>query len=72
MVVTCLDCIHRVSQKLAKDECHLIPPIGELGWAKVSPTDIACTHWEGLGFDPIETTPPVEKSIKVAIPKKKR
>jgi hypothetical protein len=69
MVVTCLDCIHRVSQKLAKDECHLIPPIGELGWAKVSPTDAACNSWEGIG---VEVAPPVVTSPKVAIPKKKR
>ena len=83
MVVTCLDCIHRVAMKLAKDECHLIPPIGEIGWAKVSPTDVSCSHWNGIGVDnaSLDTVAPlVPEAVKdfaaayavKVVPKKKR
>ena len=68
----CLDCIHRVDIKLGRDECHLYPPVGDQGWAKVSPSDVACNSWEGIGVDLVEVSPQPDKSIKVAVPKKKR
>lgn len=71
-MVTCLDCIHRVAQKLGKDECHLIPPIGDFGWSKVSPSDKSCSRWEGIEYDLVEVAPQGDKSVKVAVPKKKR